>query len=117
MAYIHCHTKDCGWGQDDFWEEGGYNPVRFIQTDKNFESHLFKEKMYFDEWMFLENPSLDYHEDENGFYCSGKDYVVWEFRRKADNIENMLVISQNEWMDQKDTLVCPKCGQQNWDVD
>lgn len=20
MAYLHCHTKDCGWSQDDFWQ-------------------------------------------------------------------------------------------------
>lgn len=19
MAYLHCHTQDCGWSQDDFW--------------------------------------------------------------------------------------------------
>ncbi len=20
MAYLHCHTKNCGWSQDDFWD-------------------------------------------------------------------------------------------------
>lgn len=37
MAYLHCHTKNCGWEQDDFWDKEGYNP--FKEKDC-----LFKEK-------------------------------------------------------------------------
>ena len=70
-----------------------------------------------DQWVFKENPSLEYHEEEGRYYCRGKDYIVWELRRKAKNIENMLVMSQDEWMEQIDTFVCPECGQQNWDID
>ena len=26
MAYLHCHTKNCGWSQSDFWTLR-YNPI------------------------------------------------------------------------------------------
>ena len=117
MAYLHCHTKECGWGQDDFWKEDGYNPVSSLQKDSMLNEGLFKDKMYFDEWFFKENPSLAYKHDEGGWYCSGRDYVVWELRRTANNIERMFIPTWEEWEKVRDTTICPDCGQSNWDID
>jgi hypothetical protein len=121
MAYLHCHGKlengeDCGWSQDDFWTEGGYNPVSFLQKDRDLEKNLFRDKMYFDEWM-LKDMGIEYGKDEKGFYCSGRQYVTWELRRKANNIEKMFITTEAQWKQVRDVAVCPNCGQRNWDID
>lgn len=67
MAYLHCHTKDCGWSQDDFWNfrprfrwhlykkswwklgfSIGYNPISRTLTDIRW---LWKPKwLSLDDW-------------------------------------------------------------------
>ena len=122
MSYLHCHGRlqdgtECGWGQDDFWEIDGYNPISFLQKDSDLNNNLFREKMYFDKWFFQDNPSIPHKEDEKGLYCSGRDYIIWELRRKANNIERMLVPTWEEWKEVRDTLKCPRCGGDDWDID
>ncbi len=109
MAYLHCH--DCDWGQDDFWEVGGYNPVRWLL---NVEADLLKDKMRFDFESIDISP--EGHDDE-GPWVSGKAYVAWELRRHARNIEKMAVRTTDEWKQVKNTFRCPGCGSQNLDID
>jgi len=115
MAFLHCHTPNCNWSQDDFWDEN-YTPVR-QEIMKDLNKQLFKEKIYFDKEFFEDNPSLLQFQDEKGFYCTGTDYVAWDLERRAKRIRNMLVKTYDEFKEQKDTLKCPKCGKQDWDID
>jgi len=116
MAYLHCHTKNCGWSQDDFWDQNGYTPFR-EDIIKYLEKSLFKEKIYFDKYFFEENPYIPYWKDEKGWYCTGKDMVACNLENRARRIRNMLVKTEEEFIEKKDTLVCPCCGKQNWDID
>jgi len=116
MAYLHCHTKNCGWSQDDFWDINGYTPFR-QDLMNDLKKYLFQDKIYLDEYFFKENPTLNYYHDDGGFYCKGKELVIWKLKQKTRSIENMLVSTYDEFIEKKDELVCPKCGQQNWDVD
>ena len=115
MAYLHCHTPGCEWSQDDFWEPNGYSPFR-PDIMRSFHEDLFKEKMYFDR-PALEEMGILYDEDEHGCFCTGTDYVAWELERRARRIRNMLVKTYDEFKAKKDSLVCPRCGKQNWDID
>lgn len=115
MAYLHCHTKNCGWSQDDFWHEK-YNPVNFDQ-DKDLYGTLFKERVYLDKECVWDM-NIVYYVDENGrVYVKGLDYVAWELERRAKKIKGMLVKTYEEFKAKKEILVCPRCGQQNWDID
>ena len=151
MAFLHCHTKNCGWSQDDFWNKDGYTPFRkdLIET---WQKDIFKDKVYADEWWFIDiglAPQYDLvelipepeppkiteiiddkkrqkHEDcyHDGvqthyrkYWVKGTCYVAALMERKARNIKNMLVRTYEEFKEKKDTLVCPRCGKQNWDID
>jgi len=68
MAFLHCHTKNCGWSQDDFWDikfrikwksykkswwklgfSIGYNPISKVSNDIAW---LWKPRwMSLDEWI------------------------------------------------------------------
>jgi len=116
MAYLHCHTKNCHWSQDDFWDKY-YNPVNFNQ-DMHWFQDLMIEKLYFDISFFRENLLIPMHIDDKGkTYCTGTDYVAWELERRAKRIRKMLVKTYDEFKAKKDQLKCPICGQQNWDID
>lgn len=115
MSYLHCHSKNCGWSQDDFWSEN-YSPVNFSQYSDLYED-LFKDKMYFDKDCLMDM-GIKYFVDPDGrTYCRGRDYVAHELERRAKRIKGMLVKTYDEFLEKKDTLVCPRCGQQNWDID
>ena len=114
-AFLHCHTPNCNWSQDDFWEIGKYTPFR-KDIIEDMEKNLFKDKIYMDRW-YLEEYSIPHHKDNKGYYCKGTDLVAAKLEKKAKNIRNMLVRTFEEFKTNKDKLVCPKCGKQNWDID
>ncbi|MDD5014284.1 MAG: hypothetical protein PHW73_04155 [Atribacterota bacterium] len=124
MAYLHCHTKGCGWEQDDFWEDpkdtkNKYPYWPFRKDNINFWTEcLFKDKIYFDK-CYLEDMGLEdqIKEDDKGHYVDSRVYVASELRRKAKVIENMSVKTYEDWKKIKDAWICPKCGQRNWDID
>ena len=116
ISYLHCHTQGCDWGQDDFWSEDGYTPLNETLIS-DYREALFKDRIYFDEWFFKENPSLEGKQDAKGWYCYGPDYAVWGLKRKARNIERMFVRTEDEWKQIRATAVCPDCGESNWDID
>lgn len=114
--FLHCHTPNCHWSQDDFWEKDGYTPFREDLVE-SMKEELFRDKVYMDSNFFMENPSIPHGIDHDGVFCKGTDLVAWNLERKARNIRNMLVKTYEEFKAKKDDLVCPKCGEQNWDID
>lgn len=130
MAYLHCHGKmedgtDCGWSQDDFWDRDwdkpgkmeGYTPLK-TSTVTALREDLFKGRKYFDSGFFEDHPELPHKKDSDGkLYCKGTDLVAWDLERRAKRIRNMLVKTYDEFIERKDTLACPRCGQRNWDID
>ena len=119
MAYLHCHTKDCGWSQDDFWssEEGEYSPFR-PDLMRDLQKALFKEKVYFDKWAIDEMGIINNRgKDDNGYWVNGREFVINRLEAKVRSIRNMIARTEDEWKEKKDTLTCPKCGEQNWDID
>jgi len=56
MAFLHCHTPNCNWSQDDFWSKDGYHPFRKDIVDWWIEC-IFKEKVYLDKFL-AERPAF-----------------------------------------------------------
>lgn len=56
MAYLHCHTKNCNWSQDDFWDfsfgKYGYWTIPFTKIGWGYNpfslflSYVFTKKGY-----------------------------------------------------------------------
>ncbi len=121
MPYLHCHTKDCGWSQDDFWSIGGWNPITAVKRNDH-EENLFKEKVYLDRNTFedinkyLPEP-LPYWKDEQGWYTKGQYLQAHHFYQLYQRCMSMNVKTYEEWKQVKDTWKCPKCGQHHPDID
>ena len=127
MAYLHCHGRlkdgtSCGWSQDDFWSDrvypNGFEEYTPFRADliKDLKASLFRDKIYMDK-SYLEENEIPYQTDEAGSFCKGTDFVACRLEQKAKSIRNMLVRTYEEFKVRKDTLVCPKCGQRDWDID
>lgn len=131
MAFLHCHgiLEDgtaCGWGQDDFWEHDrlfngkvreGYTPLRSDLMKDNIE-HIFMDRVYFDAEFFRDRPEIPHKKDQDGkLYCKGTDLVAWDLEQRAKRIRGMLVKTYEEFLEKKDRLACPRCGQREWDID
>jgi hypothetical protein len=115
MAYLHCHR--CLWSQDDYWSKESYNPISHSQ---HYADDLFREKIHADLVCFkdLGIPVGKVHEDSEGYWVKGTDFVAYELRRTARSIENMDVLTSEEWQKVKDTWKCPRCGSSDeWDID
>ena len=121
MSFLHCHTKNCHWSQDDFWSKDGYNPFRQDSVEY-LKDYLFKDTVNMDieyvrdmRMLGFECPAV---EQENGTYdIKGTDFVAMELMRKARSISNMHVKTYDDWKKVKDNWKCPKCGESNWDID
>jgi len=115
--YLHCHN--CGWSQDDFWEEDtsfgdGYSPFRKSDVDwlkeKLFEDHINVDINYIRDMRGL-GFDFDIEKDPKGGYnVKTTDFVAMELMRKARNIKNMRVKTWEDWEKVRDDFVCPKCG-------
>ena len=117
MAFVHCHS--CPWSQDDFWEVDGYNPFRKdILEDwvkKMKEGIADRKSIGMDQW-WAQEAKIPYQPGKKGVDIDFRDYLAWELRRKANNIEKMKWIT---WKDFKNdpNPVCPNCGSDNLDID
>lgn len=126
MAYLHCHTKGCGWSQDDFWDYTftkkawkeffkfqwgkrpfGYNPLSILLED-------------IAEWI---NPRWIHMDSEWAKMKGRKNPKIhsWEilkdgFKRYRRVKKGMLFKTWDEFQANKNTP-CPKCGKVDWDVD
>lgn len=107
MAYLHCHTKNCGWEQDDFYSVDGYNPIMYL---KNWMEDLCGDdidKPFTDDALFLR---------QNGNMTT-REVIAREFDKYAKRIREMKWVTYEQWKRDKDSAVCPKCGERNFDID
>ena len=106
--YLHCHS--CGWSQDDFYSEDGYNPARYLASwnDCLCGDEADKiDKQFSDDSEFLHN---------NG-PISTREVIAREYERFAKRIREMKFVTYEQWIAEKDEAVCPKCGAQDFDID
>ena len=110
-AFLHCHN--CEWGQDDFWEHGGYNPISYFRERADeWEANLFKDKVGMErdalEGMGI---SADQIEGEHGEATAfGPTVVAAEIRSLADSIDKMKWRTEAEWKRGMEGATCPSCG-------
>lgn len=115
---LHCHTKGCGWGQDDFWSIDGYNPLREDLVNYLRDLLFAPGFISFDKEYADEHPDVEWVRSISGEYLAYGPYIVAsELERKAKSIRNMICRNQWEWEHIKNTAVCPECGQKNFDID
>jgi len=116
MAYLHCHTKNCHWSQDDFWDASGYTPFR-DDIIAYLKKLLFEDRVYMDSEFAAERPDILWNRDDKGIWCRGTELVASELERKARNIRKMVFRTEAEWRVARSSAVCPECGQRNFNVD
>ena len=126
MAYLHCHTKDCGWSQDDFWHYNmdwknwkrflafrwltrpfGYNPFSILLED--IAEYIKPRKIQMDSYWAKEQGLKSNMIHSWWFLKQG-------FKRYKRVRKNMLFKTWDEFQANKDTH-CPSCGKVNWDID
>ncbi len=126
MAYLHCHTKDCHWGQDDFWNYNwtwkafkhfitfkwqkrsfGYNPLSILLED--IASNIKPRKINMD----------SYWAKENGL--KSNEVHSWWFLRKGfgryRNVKKGMLFKTWDEFQANKTTPCPYCCKVNWDID
>ena len=129
MAYLHCHS--CDWSQDDFWS-WRYNPLTKTWRDIKWNwKPVWRsmDKWYLDDIKEYLGISYLYRKKESP--CTRPirapttfEYqvfswywfiiqIVMEFR----NILRMRWWTWKSWQRNKNTAVCPGCGNRNFDID
>lgn len=102
--FIHCH--DCNWGQDDFWDKNGYNPINSVN---DLKENLFDDKFH---KPFNGDPVMSIH-------LNGKpnsNWIATEFENVANRIRSMKWRTLEEF--KKDpNKICPECKSENLDID
>ena len=120
MSYLHCHTKDCGWSQDDFYYKK-YNPITKIVSDIKW---LIKPRMI--EWdnTFVEVDAIRLMKYTKikvkfkGNKCFSWSWLILEIVKDIK-----IAIKQKWWTFESfkkaydNGAVCPKCGKSNFDID
>ena len=105
--YIAC--DECGWGQDDFYDEKSYNPALYLLE---WNKYLFSENIdepWTDDAGFIE---------ERG-NLSTREVIAQTFEKFAHNIRNMkwITYEQYEVDCQAGKAICPKCGNKYLNID
>lgn len=110
MSYLHCHTPDCKWSQDDFWDwkftfkfwkwksrPFGYNPLSLIIEDISEYSYP-------------------------RFISDGKNkefswfIMLSQIKRHAKRIFTQKWWTYNSFKKDVDAK-CPRCGKIDFDID
>lgn len=117
MAYLHCHTKDCGWSQDDFWDKK-YNPAtklwrsikwlwkpRWIGFDKDFPS---SRKHITPLWVKNKKEEIA---------IFSWNLLLIEIEREIKCVWNQKWWTWKGWSKDKKNAVCPRCGEGDFDID
>lgn len=133
MSYLHCHTKGCGWSQDDFWNweikwnklfkwksrPFGYNPLSFILED--IAEYLKPKLVGFDINFICESKINTKGKSPEGFYLIHSwDLLVFELKRNIRRFIKMKYWTYKSFKRAKDSgkYKCPKCGSKTqWDID
>jgi len=108
MAFLHCES--CDWQQDDFYEMDGYNPPKYLSSWN--DSLCGKRSDKIDELFSKDSQFLR----EFG-PISTREIIAKEYDKYAQRIRGMKWITREQWDRDKDTAVCPKCGDRNFDID
>ncbi len=129
MAYLHCHTKNCHWSQDDFWDFSfdkygywkfpfigrgwGYNPFSL------FMSYIFTSRGYWYPRRIMHDKNcMEDHgwtrPDPHSWFLAWRQFkdIFWRFKRQV-------------WWKEKDfkrdhklgIAKCPNCGKDDFDID
>lgn len=135
MAYLHCHTKDCGWAQDDFWElfhinrwekrwwkkiRLGYNPIWKMWNDIKW---LWKPRMIeLESWLVDDLQSRSHIPvykkiHGNQYLMFSWNWLLFEFFKEIRIIRRQKWWTWKSWKKARDTAVCPKCGLRDFDID
>lgn len=122
MAYLHCHTKNCGWSQDDFYSFK-YNPFTKIIEDIKW---LWKPRMV--EWdsMFVKTDAetLQKYTGVKVKFTNNKCFSwSWLWLEIVKDLKNGFI--DTKWWTYKSwkkdmnngKAKCPKCGKVNFDID
>lgn len=129
MAYLHCHTRGCGWGQDDWWSfkfgKYGYWKLPFCKKYgwaynpfSLFLSYVFTKKGYWyprrikmdPEWAKDNKCRIDPH----SWWMAWLQFkeIFWRFKRQKWWF-------YEDWKKDYDAgkAGCPRCGEKNFDID
>lgn len=105
MSYLHCHN--CNFSQDDYWSEGGYNPITYLQS---WEKSLFSDKIdepFTNDYQFIQ---------ENG-NITLREEIARVLENLAKTIRKMEYRTRDELKLKNPELVCPNCKQKMLDED
>ena len=133
MAYLHCHTKDCGWSQDDFYSFkfdkrklffiGGYNPIsKILDSIRSYiKPRMLKWDRHFvnyDAVELQEYTKIKIRFNENN-ECFSWSWLILEIVKDIKNAKNMRWRSYKSWKKDmnKGKAKCPKCGKACFDID
>lgn len=120
MAYLHCHTKNCHWSQDDFWDwkwtwkiwksrPFGYNPISLMIDDVR----LYIKPRY----IRIERNTLKEITGKFGNQIFSWRLMIHELSRHFSRIKRQKYWTFKDFKKVRDVAVCPKCGMRNWDID
>ena len=120
MSYLHCHTKNCNWSQDDFYSKT-YNPMTKILSDFKW---LIKPRMIEFDSMFVEIDAkelMKYTKIKVIFF--GNKCFSWNWL-PLEIVKDIKIALEVKWWtyakfkkDYDNGAVCPKCGERNFDID
>ena len=100
MAYLHCHS--CDWSQDDFYNKS-YNLWTKIKSDFKW---LWKPRILeFDDGEVNFSPRLSWNQLFREIIKDIKIYRKTKWK------------TREQWKVERDTAVCPDCGDRNFDID
>ena len=118
MAYLHCHS--CDWSQDDFWSMR-YNIFTKIWSDIKW---LIRPRaLELDQWII--NDITEYVNFKVSVWgerpCVAKvfswSWLLVEIVKDIKNAWNMKWKTWKSWKRDRETAVCPQCGNRNFDID
>jgi hypothetical protein len=90
MSYLHCHTKNCNWSQDDFWS-WKYNPILwFLKLFIGRCCYIIPRIIYFDKCVMHDFK----WKKQNRFSWW---LIGWEFKRMIKIIYNMKWWTYKQW--------------------
>ena len=105
MAYLHCHK--CGWQQDDFYSQNGYNPAKYLEGwNKQLLGDDIDKQFTTDAQCLRDNGPL-----------TVREVLARQYEKFARRIREMKWITWEQW--KKETnKICPKCGSlDHFDID
>lgn len=122
MSYLHCHTKGCGWSQDDFYSKR-YNPFTKIWSDVKWlinPKHMkMDDSIVKDLIKYTKIPVYKIATERNQITVFSWNWLLLEI------VKDIKVAVETKWWTYKKfkkdydagKALCPKCKQNNFDID